>query len=253
MHLLGLADKDSTKKDVIHHLLQNGDSEKALSPTEIILNMVLFASAGSETTSITLTAWNYLICTHRDAYDRLSAEIREHFPTRADIKVDAVMRLPYLGATIQEALRLFPPGAVAMQRVVPAGGATIDGHSVPAGTTVAISPWVAGRSPANFHQPNSFRPERWLRERPEFAQDRLQASRPFGYGPKKCIGEDLSLLEARLIIAQLLYLFDLDLATGGKYAEENGAWCLDPTPETIPLYQVLLKPHLWVRLSARRV
>lgn len=242
---------DTTNKDVIHHLLQNEDSKKALSSTEIILNMILFASAGSETTSITLTAWTYLICTHKNVYDRLCTEIRSAFKTRDEIKVDSVMKLPYLGATINEALRLFPAGAVAMQRVVPTGGATIDGHYVPAGTTVAISPWVAGRSPSNFHDADAFRPERWLQEDPEFAEHRLNASRPFGYGPKKCIGEELSFLEMRLIGSHLLSTFDLELDMSGDRRKDNEAWCLTPRPETIKLYQVLLKPNLWVRLIKR--
>lgn len=248
----GLANTETTNKDVIHHLLQNEDSKKALSSTEIILNMVLFASAGSETTSITLTAWTYLICTHKDVYDRLCNEIRSSFSSRAEIKVDSVMKLPYLGATINEALRLFPAGAVAMQRIVPDGGAIVDGHYVPAGTTVSISPWVAGRSPSNFHDPNSFRPERWLQENPEFAEDQLNASRPFGYGPKKCIGEDLSFLEMRLIGSHLLSTFDLELDMIGERRKDNEAWSLKPQPENIKLYQVLLKPDLWVRLTERQ-
>lgn len=149
-----------------------------------------------------------------------------------------------------------------MQRVVPVGGAVIDGHYVPAGTTVAISPWVAGRSSKNFFQPDSFRPERWLKgENSVFENDRLGASKPFGHGPKKCIGEDLSFLEARLILSHLLWAFEMELCgidgeKGTKeeeeeYRRDNEKWCLDSTPETIRLYQVLLKPNLWVRFRER--
>lgn len=224
--------------------------------------MILFASAGSETTSITLSAWTYLILTHPPVHRRLVAEIRSVCSSPEAITVDTVMSsLPYLGATLHEALRLFPPGAVAMQRVVPVGGAVIDGHYVPAGTTVAISPWVAGRSSKNFFQPDSFRPERWLKgENSVFENDRLGASKPFGHGPKKCIGEDLSFLEARLILSHLLWAFEMELCgvdgeKGTKeeeeYRRDNEKWCLDSTPETIRLYQVLLKPNLWVRFRER--
>lgn len=258
----GLANKSTPNKDVIHHLLSNEDSAKSLSPTEIILNMILFASAGSETTSITLSAWTYLILTHPPVYRRLIAEIRSVCSSPESITVDTVMSsLPYLGATLHEALRLFPPGAVAMQRVVPAGGAVIDGHYVPAGTTVAISPWVAGRSSKNFFAPDRFCPERWLKgENSVFENDRLSASKPFGHGPKKCIGEDLSFLEARLILSHLLWAFEMELCgvegeKGSKeeeeYRRDNEKWCLDSTPETIRLYQVLLKPNLWVRFRER--
>lgn len=222
--------------------------------------MILFASAGSETTSITLSAWTYLILTHPPVYRRLASEIRSVCSSPESITVDTVMSsLPYLGATLHEALRLFPPGAVAMQRVVPVGGAVIDGHYVPAGTTVAISPWVAGRSSKNFFAPDRFCPERWLKgENEVFENDRLSASKPFGHGPKKCIGEDLSFLEARLILSHLLWAFEMELCgvdgegeEEEEYRRDNEKWCLDSTPETIRLYQVLLKPNLWVRFRER--
>ncbi|CZT15509.1 related to isotrichodermin C-15 hydroxylase (cytochrome P-450 monooxygenase CYP65A1) [Ramularia collo-cygni] len=251
-----LAKPDSSKQDMIYHLLREEDPKKALNQDEIKLNMMLYISAGSETTSITLTAWAYLICTHPEAYKILTSEIRSTFSSAQDIKVDSVMSLPYLGATINEALRLFTPGAVAMQRIVPAGGAVIDGQFVPAGTTVSVAPWAASRSPDNFADPDAFRPERWLQDREayrsdEFAGDRLGASRPFGYGPKRCIGEDLSYLEARLIIAHVLFKFDMELDMDGKAAESNRLWSLRPDNDGIKLYQVLMKPDLWVRLSER--
>lgn len=257
LRFAGLANKDLANQDVIYHLLRNEDSKKSLSPTEIILNMVLFASAGSETTSITLTSWTYLICTHSSAYKSLVSEIRDAFPTSERINVNSVLNLPYLGATINEALRLFPPGAVAMQRVVPPDGASIDGHYVPAGTTVSVAPWAASRSPANFVEPNSFLPERWLpHDHPKwnsrFDLDKLHASRPFGYGPKRCLGEDLSYLEARLILAHLVSNFDLELDSSIDHATQNALWSLDPEETQIQLYQVLVKPNLWVKLTERK-
>lgn len=240
---------------MVYHLLRE-DPKKALNTDEIIFNMMLYISAGSETTSITLTAWTYLICTHPEAYKRLVSEIRDTFSTSEDIKVDSVMSLAYLGATINEALRLFPPGAVAMQRIVPPGGAMIDGRYVPAGTTVSVAPWAASRSPNNFVHPDDFKPERWLQtheayRNKEFADDKLGASRPFGYGPKRCIGEDLSYLEARLIIAHLLFMFDIELDIGDGCRETNRLWSLQPDNEGIKLYQVLMKPDLWVRLTEK--
>ncbi|EGP83952.1 putative P450 monooxygenase [Zymoseptoria tritici IPO323] len=248
---------DSEKQDMIYHLLREKDPKKSLNHDEIKLNMMLYISAGSETTSITLTAWAYLIGTHPEAYRQLTDEICSSISSSADIKVDNVMSLPYLGATINEAMRLFPPGAVAMQRMVPPGGVTIDGHYVPGGTTVSVAPWAASRSPDNFHEPDNFRPERWLQaldqyQSKEFANDRLGASRPFGYGPKRCIGEDLSYLEARLIISHLLFTFDMELVDGhSPGAEANLRWGLRADSESIQLYQVLMKPDLWVRLSKR--
>lgn len=143
-----------------------------------------------------------------------------------------------------------------MQRIVPPGGAMIDGHYVPAGTTVSVAPWAACRSPGNFVDPDHFRPERWLQAleahwSKEFENDKLGASRPFGYGPKRCIGEDLSYLETRLIISHLLFAFDMELDPGQGLWESNLLWNLQPENEGIKLYQVLMKPDLWVWLRKR--
>jgi cytochrome P450 len=245
-----MAKQDLDHKDIMSVILQNEDSKKSLAPTEIILNMVLFLSAGSETTSISLTAWTYLICAHPQAYQRLVHEIRTSFERSSDMTLDAVMNLSYLGATISEALRLFPPGAVNQQRVVPEGGAQIDKYFIQGGTTVSVSPWSATRSPMNFHKPNEFEPRRWLSDcPPEFQNDKLHASQPFNVGPKACIGKDLNDFETRLILSHLIWNFDFELESTPQLAEKNKLWNTDPMTTSINVFQVLLKPDLWVRFK----
>lgn len=39
--------------------------------------------------------------------------------------------MPYLAAVIEETLRLYPPVAAGLRRIVPKGGATIDEYFVP--------------------------------------------------------------------------------------------------------------------------
>jgi cytochrome P450 len=212
--------------------------------------MVLLVSAGSETTAILLSAWTYCVCTNPDVYERLVSEIRGSFTTTNEIKLDTIMDLPYLGATVNEALRLFPPGSVNQQRIVPPGGATIDGFYVPGGLTVSVAPWAAGHSPLNFCEPDKFRPERWLSDCDEkFSSDKLHASQPFGLGPKGCLGKNLSYFESRLIISHLLWNFDMELEAAAEHGEQNKLWSTDPDTRSIKVYQALVKPNLWVRLK----
>lgn len=245
-----LANGDRDHPDFVSQILNN-ESKKSLSQTEIILNMALFISAGTDTTATTLTGWTYFVCTHPDVYSLLVSEIRGAFVVDDDIKWEKVRKLQYLEATIYEALRLFPPSAASQQRIVPPGGATIDGYYVPAGKTVAVSPWAATHSRLNFYEPDMFRPERWLGVDEKFSNDHLNASLPFGTGPRVCIGRNLAYLEMRLILSHLLWNFDIELDRGG-YEEKNQVWGLDGKMKPMKVFHSMTKPELWGRLKVIR-
>lgn len=244
--LARLADgMERNHNDIIFHILKNAESRQGLTKAEIIMNMVLLISAGTETTASLLTGWTLFICADPRVYERLVAEIRGAFVSDHDITWGTVKeRVPYLDATINEALRLFSPAVTNQQRIVPPGGATIDDHIVPPGMTVSVAPWVACHSPLNFCDPDSFVPERWLPDKDKrYASDRLDASQPFSVGPRGCIGKNLAFFEMRLIMARLLYSFDLVL--DGDRDSVLRKW--DMTK--IKVYQTWVKPRLWVRLT----
>lgn len=43
----------------------------------------------------------------------------------------------------------------------------------------------------------------------KFAADHLSASNPFSMGPRSCIGRNLAWAEMRIILARLLWVFDI--------------------------------------------
>ena len=87
-----------------------------------------------------------------------SAELSTPYP-----KYSEVQHLPYLEACVQEGLRMHPPFALPLERIVPPGGVEVLGHKLPDGTIVGASACVT-----NFHKPTfgedaeDWRPERWL-------------------------------------------------------------------------------------------
>ncbi|KAJ8115035.1 hypothetical protein ONZ43_g4760 [Nemania bipapillata] len=221
-----LANPDPNHGDFMHHILRNNDSKKLLTDTEIFLNMAGFISGGTDTTATALTGWTYFVCTHPSVLSRLVHEVRNSFTTADDIRWEKVRELRYLEATLHEALRLFPPSPASQQRIVPLGGATIDGYYIPGGNTVAVAPWVATHSRLNFSEPDTFQPERWLGEHVQFSRDHLNASLPFGTGPRVCLGKNLAYLEMLLITTHLLWNFDLELDKE-EHHDKNDLWGLD--------------------------
>ncbi|KAK6863707.1 cytochrome P450 monooxygenase [Apiospora arundinis] len=250
-----LADPDRDHPDLIKHILDNEGSRKGLTETEIILNMVLFISAGSETTANLITGWTYYMLRHPAKLARATAEVREAFAFAGGaaaapaIRWEGVKGLAYLEATINEALRLFSPAAANQMRVVGPQGATVCGRFVPAGTTAGIAPYAAVHSARNFSHPDDFAPERWLGgdlADSRYAGDRLHASQAFSVGPRGCIGKNLSWMEMRLILANLLWHFDLALDEETPAARAALKKWDDFDIES---YATWMKPDLWVRMQ----
>lgn len=98
-----------------------------------------------------------------------------------------------LNACIKEILRFYPPGAGALPRVVPKEGIMISGQWVDSGTRVYTCPLATFRSQENFHDPDSFRPERWYAKAPdEFAANKRKAWKPYSVGTRDCLGKTKS-------------------------------------------------------------
>ncbi|KAI1326253.1 cytochrome P450 [Xylariaceae sp. FL0255] len=248
-----LEDRDREHTDFMSHVLRNTESKRSLSQTEIILNMAGFVSGGTDTTATALAGWTYFMCTHPNAYKRVAEEVRSAFTSSDELRWDKVKELSFLGATIHEAMRLYPPSPASQQRIVPAGGATIEGYYIPEKKTVAVAPWVSTHSSLNFKDPLEFHPERWLtgdEAGSEFANDKLVASSPFGIGPRVCMGKNLAQLEMRLIAAHMLWSFDFELDRG-QYLEKNHVWGLDGKLKNFKIFHSMTKPALWVSFTKR--
>ena len=87
--------------------------------------------AGSETSATLLSGCVYYICRHPTALRKLTKEVRSFITGDQDITMSKTSKLPYLAAVIEETLRLYPPVAAGLRRIVPKGGATIDEYFVP--------------------------------------------------------------------------------------------------------------------------
>ncbi|RYP71152.1 hypothetical protein DL769_004740 [Monosporascus sp. CRB-8-3] len=181
-------------------------------------NAFILVLAGSETTATTLSGATYLLLTHPDAMEKLNREVRSAFASADEITISSVGKLSYMLAVLNESLRLYPPVTSGLVRVVPPGGEQIAGHWVPGGTYVEVQHWSINHSEDNWEDPWAFKPERFLRDADGAAAsgDRLDALQPFNVGPRNCIGRNLAYAEMRLILARIVYDFDMRLADDSK-------------------------------------
>ncbi|KAI1176091.1 putative cytochrome P450 [Nemania sp. FL0916] len=162
--------------------------------------------AGGETVATFLASATYYLLNTPEALARLRTEIRTAFRSYDDINATRAQQLPYLQAVVAEGLRMHPPGSRGFPRVSP--GTEISGHYIPAGVEVYTSAWTMTHDEKNFHDPFTFKPERWID--PE-CKDIKEASQPFSLGPRGCIGKNFAYLEVNLILAKLIWSYDMEL------------------------------------------
>ncbi|KAK1488453.1 benzoate 4-monooxygenase cytochrome P450 [Colletotrichum abscissum] len=228
----------SDREDFLTKMIE-ARNEAAISDAQIAAHSSDFVIAGSETTATTLSCMTYYLLKNPAILARLQDEVRSAFVSYEDITAATATPLKYLRAVAQEAMRVYPPLPFALPRVVPNGGCTVDGHFLPGGTTVSTSTFAASMSSSNFDEPWEFRPERWLVDNPT---DDLDASQPFSYGTRSCMGRSLGWMEIHTTMAKLVYRYDLELA------DESLDWHRDSRMHTLwekPRLMVKLKPRVF--------
>jgi cytochrome P450 len=171
-------------------------------------SMVIF-QAGHETSATALLWWSRLMAEHpeiaRRARDEVDQVLAGRDPTPADLP-----RLDWLGATLKEAMRLYPPIPALMSRRA-VKDAQVGPWRIPAGSLVRLTPWVLHHDPRWFPEPEVFRPERFTADAPPLPRG---AWLPFGTGPRVCIGQHFAMLEMTLIAAMLLQRYTLAVPPG---------------------------------------
>jgi cytochrome P450 len=169
---------------------------------EVRDEVVTLIVAGHETVAATLT-WTWVLLAdnpdvERDVQSEVDA-LSESGGTGWDAGV--LEQLPCTRAVVDECLRLYPPAWVITRRSLEPD--VLGGHPLPAGATVILSPYVVQRDVRWWPNPDRFDPSRFLGERPVDPGADALTYFPFGAGPRLCIGRDLALLEAPLIVAAI--------------------------------------------------
>ncbi|KAG5653447.1 hypothetical protein H0H81_000336 [Sphagnurus paluster] len=165
--------------------------------------------AGSDTVSEAMTALVRYVTADAKIQEHLRSELAGAFDGPIeDMDYYTLSKLPYLDACVQEALRMVPPVAAGPPRWNKDTDTQILNHVIPAGTTVACPNYAMFHDPRNFVDPDSFRPERWLKEGLAGPHN-TEAYVPFCYGPGVCIGKPVALYNMKLLTASVIRSFDL--------------------------------------------
>jgi cytochrome P450 len=180
--------------DVLSLLLEaRYDDGNPLEDAEVRDQLVTLLLAGHETTALTLTRCLERLHANPDVLARVRAELDGAGPGP-----EAVQRLPYLSAVLDETLRVDPivtdVARVAKQEVPLGNGLVLAPRE---GVLVMIE--ALHFDPLLYPEPTRFRPERFL-ERKYGAHEYA----PFGGGVRRCLGAAFSDYESKIFLAMLL-------------------------------------------------
>ena len=206
---------NTASEDLLSLLLRARDPDAlgadTLDEAEVRDQALVFLLAGHETTATALTFALHLLGRHPDVQQRVRVEAEQVLGSGdQEPTAERITALAYTTQVVKEAMRLYPPAYV-IGRQIPEGD-VIDGYHLPPGADVLVSPWVTHRHPRVWEQPQRFDPDRFTPKQEK--QRHSYAYLPFGGGPRACIGQYFSMLEATLATASIVRAFGLHAPPG---------------------------------------
>ncbi|KAL1686931.1 cytochrome P450 [Schizophyllum commune] len=216
---------DSPHETIFHHILPGAGTEKVTTafPTRnsLLDEALSLQIAGSHTVAAACYVGCFQILNNEKIHQRLVSELKNAIPDVVDaVRFEVVEKLPYLTAVIKESLRLSHGIVSPMLRTVNADGVVLDGIAVPRETTVAIGNTFVHLAPVFFPNPETFDPERWLKEDSSTLDHYLVA---FSKGQRSCTGINLAWCELYLLFANLFRRLDLKLVNSSPASMEYSA------------------------------
>ncbi|EPE31784.1 Cytochrome P450 [Glarea lozoyensis ATCC 20868] len=208
---------DGSPRTIFHEILKSDSLPAADRDVEYLWQEGQnFLGAGSDTVAFVLTMATYYLLADTKKAEKLREELRV---ARADkdteLRVVALMKLPYLTGVVNEALRLSYGTSCRLTRIAPTESLNFQHWHIPAGTPISMSSLMMHHNENIFPQSHTFSPERWAdQEDGGKALERYLVS--FSKGSRQCIGMGFAKAEIYLTIATLfsrytnMTLYDTD-------------------------------------------
>ncbi|KAI9758853.1 MAG: hypothetical protein M1835_000509 [Candelina submexicana] len=209
-------DRKDSDRCIVDMALKDRELTPAMT-TNVVHQLKSFFFAGEDTTAIAMAYAFLQLSRNKSALARLRAEHEALFGDKTEeilvTEWSTVLdKMEYTMAVMKETLRLHPP-AGGTARMTPEGtglvlGTEEDGKGCVDGAVLYVCHILIHKD-EKYWGPDAkeFKPERWLE--PTFDVPPT-AYRPFERGPRNCIGQELALLEFRVVLALTARRFDFE-------------------------------------------
>ncbi|KAF4473450.1 cytochrome P450 oxidoreductase, partial [Fusarium agapanthi] len=194
-------------------LLQSDLDDSEKKQDRLVEEAVTIINAGTETTSWALAVITYFLLSQPETLAKLQDELKQvvddpcHLPSWTTLE-----QLPYLGAVINEGLRLSYGVSSRTARVPTAEDLFYRGEFnkkpttlvLPRGYAIGMSAAIAHHDESVFPDSYTFAPERWIDEDNKIRKDLEKSMIAFSKGSRGCLGKNLALCELYLSLAALV-------------------------------------------------
>ncbi|KAI1785552.1 cytochrome P450 [Ganoderma leucocontextum] len=195
--------------EVITNLSGDGKDEDALATADHIAKSITLdaVNAGTDTTTSILLTIFFAMSLHPSIQRKAQAELDTVVGPDRLPDFDDRESLVYLEAIIKETMRWMPSAPLGLTHCT-REDEVINGYFIPAGTVLLANIWACLHDPVVYEDPETFRPERFLRD----GKPNLDVEDPgvfsFGFGRRICPGRHFGLAAVFIFAASALHVFD---------------------------------------------
>ncbi|OXU18647.1 hypothetical protein TSAR_009898 [Trichomalopsis sarcophagae] len=206
-------EKGITRQDMMQLLIEAMKKDDGLKVTmdDIIGQAFFFFLAGFESTSSAMCFALQELAANPDIQDRLRQEIDDEIEQHeGELTYESLANLKYLDMVMSETLRKYPPVAITnrlcnKEYTFPPLMEGYPEYQMEVGTSILISMFGLQRDPKYFPDPEKFDPERFNDKNKHKINPYTYM--PFGIGPRQCIANRFALMEAKIVIIDILRKF----------------------------------------------
>jgi cytochrome P450 len=205
-------------------LLAVDDDGLPFTDQEIKEESLTFVLAGSETTGNLMVWIYYVLMTNDNVLKACQEEVDRILPKGIEPTNEHLSELVVCEAIINETLRLYPPVPFYARHCIREHTIGTERQlRMPKGSTIVVNGLVLHRRSDLWPRPLEFDYTRWMRDPKTGLKPKLPhpfAYLPFAAGPRNCIGQNLALLEAKLILAMFVQRCNFEMIPGQKIVHE---------------------------------
>ncbi|XP_018333056.1 probable cytochrome P450 301a1, mitochondrial isoform X2 [Agrilus planipennis] len=174
--------------------------------TILALDLIL---VGIDTISMAVCSILYQLATRPDQQEKIYQELKNVLSDpNTPLTVKLLDRMVFLRAFVKEVFRMYS--------TVIGNGRTLQkdtvilGYKIPKGVQVVFPTLITGSMEEYVSDPETFKPERWMKTHSHSNKLHPFASLPYGHGARMCLGRRFADLEIQILLAKLIRSYKLE-------------------------------------------